>query len=354
MKPALINAALNTLYFSGAHHVLAPMTRGRGVIFMMHHATRGASRRPDPSRFAPNRGLHVTPEFLDEAVGRMREKGFDIVSIDQAIERLMREDDGRPFAALTFDDGYRDNLETAYPTLKAIDCPFTVYVATAYPEGTAELWWQALEAVIAKEDAIEVTMDGQKRRLDCAGPRAKSAAFDALYPWLRWRIGEDEQRRFMRNLAARYAVSLPALREAQAMTWDEVHELARDPLVTIGAHTVNHFAVAKLPAEQARKEMADSKTALEKELGRPILHFAYPYGDEESAGPRDFEIAKSLGFKSAVTTRKGVLFDAHRDHLHALPRVALNGDYQARRYVDLFLTGAPFALFNKFKRVNVS
>jgi len=82
MKPALINAALNTLYFSGAHHALAPMTRGRGIIFMLHHATRGASRRPVPEAFAPNRGLHVTPEFLDEAVGRIREKGFDIVSIE--------------------------------------------------------------------------------------------------------------------------------------------------------------------------------------------------------------------------------------------------------------------------------
>ncbi|MBI1185840.1 MAG: polysaccharide deacetylase family protein [Alphaproteobacteria bacterium] len=352
MKPALINAALNTLYYSGAHNVLAPMTRGRGVIFMLHHATQGASRRADPTRFAPNRGLHVTPEFLDEAVGRIREKGFDIVSIDAAIERLKLEDEGRPFAALTFDDGYRDNLEIAYPTLKAIDCPFTVYVATAYPDGAAELWWQALEAVIAKEDSVEVIMDGARRRLECASPRAKSAAFDQLYPWLR-AIDEDEQRRFVRNLAAKYDVSLPALREAQALTWDEVHALARDPLVTIGAHTVNHFAVAKLPPDQARREMADGKAKLEKELGRTIEHFAYPYGDENSAGPRDFEIAQSLGFKSAVTTRKGVLFDAHREHLHALPRVALNGDYQAQRYVDLYLTGAPFALFNRFKQVNV-
>lgn len=352
MKPALIEASLNALYYSGAHRVFAPMTRGRGVIFMLHHVTKGASRKRDPNTFAPNRGLHVDPDFLGEAVDRIRARGVDIVSLDEAVDRLLAADQA-PFAALTFDDGYRDNLRVAYPVLKARDCPFTVYVATAYPDGTAELWWQALEKIIAGQDAISFNRDGRDETLDCGSARAKNAAFDALYPWLR-AVDEDAQRAFMRDLSARYGVDLTALRDDQAMTWDEVRELASDPLVTIGGHTVNHYAVAKLPADRAREEIRAGRDALAAQLGRDIAHFAYPYGDEASAGPRDFEIARDLGFKSAVTTRKGMLFDAHRDHLHALPRVALNGDYQSRRYVDLFLTGAPFALFNKFRRVNVS
>jgi peptidoglycan/xylan/chitin deacetylase (PgdA/CDA1 family) len=81
---------------------------------------------------------------------------------------------------------------------------------------------------------------------------------------------------------------------------------------------------------------------------------AYPLGDAGSAGPREFALAAELGFKTAVTTRSGVLFSEHREHLTALPRVSLNGHFQAIRYVDVLLSGAPFALMNGFRRVDAA
>jgi peptidoglycan/xylan/chitin deacetylase (PgdA/CDA1 family) len=130
------------------------------------------------------------------------------------------------------------------------------------------------------------------------------------------------------------------------MTWDELRELAADPLVTIGAHTRRHYAVAKLAADEARAEISEGVRRIESELGRPCRHFSFPYGDETSAGEREFAICRELGLLTAVTTRKGLIYDRHQVRLTGLPRLSLNGDYQAEAYVEALLTGLPFALNN--------
>jgi peptidoglycan/xylan/chitin deacetylase (PgdA/CDA1 family) len=138
------------------------------------------------------------------------------------------------------------------------------------------------------------------------------------------------------------------------MSWSEIASLADDPLVSIGAHTVNHVMLRKWPAEVAREEIKRSIEVIKDALGREPRHLAYPVGDAGSAGPREFALAAELGFKTAVTTRSGVLFPEHREHLTALPRVSLNGHFQAIRYVDVLLSGAPFALMNGFRRVDAA
>jgi peptidoglycan/xylan/chitin deacetylase (PgdA/CDA1 family) len=119
--------------------------------------------------------------------------------------------------------------------------------------------------------------------------------------------------------------------------------LAADPLVTIGAHTRRHFALAKLTTPEARDEIAHSVARIERELGLPCRHLSYPYGDALSAAAREFQLARELGFRTGVTTRKGLLKRQHASAPTALPRVSLNGDYQHPLYLKVFLTGAPFA-----------
>ena len=103
--------------------------------------------------------------------------------------------------------------------------------------------------------------------------------------------------------------------------------------------------------DQVREEADQSRKILSQQLGEMPKYFAYPYGDAESAGSREFGIMQDLGFTTSTTTRKAELFPEHADHLQALPRISLNGDYQLKRYVDLFLSGAPFAISNKFQRL---
>lgn len=327
--------------------MLAPVASGRGVIFTMHHVRPG-----EPAGFSPNRILEITPEFLELVVTQVRWAGFDIVSLDEAVERL-KEDGSKPFVVLTFDDGYRDNLEIAYPVLKRLDAPFCVYVATGLPDGTADLWWVALERVVAGTDRVRCVLDDETVDMATVDDEEKFAAHNRIYWWLRG-CDEDRQRSFIHDLAARHDLDLVDLCKRLSMTWDEIAELSRDPLVTIGAHTIGHYALAKIDAERARAEMADSADILERCLGVRPRHFSYPYGDPGSAGMREFKMARRLGFETAVTTRPGVLFNSHRDQLTTLPRVSLNGDFQAQKYLELFLSGAPFALYSMLKRLRAA
>jgi len=83
-------------------------------------------------------------------------------------------------------------------------------------------------------------------------------------------------------------------------------------------------------------------------------HLAYPVGDRSAAGPREFRIAEELGFKTAVTTRPGVVFRRHAEHLTALPRISLNGNFQSPRYAKVLISGAATGLWNGFRPVNVT
>jgi peptidoglycan/xylan/chitin deacetylase (PgdA/CDA1 family) len=161
-------------------------------------------------------------------------------------------------------------------------------------------------------------------------------------------------RGIVRNLAAFYHVDVAAFCEEYCMTWQELATLASDPLVTIGAHTVNHPTLTKLPKEAVRSEMDLSRSVIEAALAVKPQHLSYPFGDRRSSGAREFEIAAELGFKTAVTTRPGVLFREHNHCMTALPRISLNGDYQRLRYVRVLLSGTATAMWNGFRRVEAA
>jgi peptidoglycan/xylan/chitin deacetylase (PgdA/CDA1 family) len=82
-----------------------------------------------------------------------------------------------------------------------------------------------------------------------------------------------------------------------------------------------------------------------------VQHFAYPYGDREAAGEREFALAAAAGFKTAVTTRPGMLFAENAGHMTALPRVSLNGNYQDARILPVLTSGAATAMWNGFRRI---
>lgn len=330
--------------------MLAPFTQGEGLIFTLH---RVVPESGEPRAFAPNRILEVCPDFLEAVLDQVLAAGLDVITLDEAADRLAHGDGGR-FACFTFDDGYRDNKENALPLFQARQLPFTLYIPTDYPSGEGELWWLALEQAIAKADPlVEIDRDGGLWQLPTGTDADKTNSHAKIYWWLRG-LPEREMRAIVRALAARYDIDLAEQCRDLIMSWDEVREIAADPLVTIGAHTKNHFAVAKLPVEEAAEQMFGSADRLEAELSTRPVHFAYPYGDPGSAGARDFALAEGSGFRTAVTTRKGMLFPAHKDHLTALPRVSLNGEFQDLSYTALYLTGAPFAIWNGFQQVDAA
>ena len=350
MKKTIIRTGLETLYFSGMHHLMRPLVGGVGSILMLHHV-----RPARKDGFQPNRLLEITPEFFERLLRRLSRARIDVISLDEMHRRFISGDFKRRFACITFDDGYKDVKQYAYPLLKKYKMPFALYIATSFPDRLGELWWVALEAVIAQNSRIGMLIDGKQQFFECDSASEKRELYDAIYGYLRNMKTEDELRRFMRDLCATYRVDIISFCRELCMDWQELTELADDPLVTIGAHTVNHMMLKKVPSDAAaRAEMEMSRSVLEAALGKRPEHLAYPVGDPTSAGPREFRIAAELGFKTATTTRPGVLFKAHRDHLTALPRISVNGEYQQQRYVKVLMSGAATAMWNRFRRVNAA
>jgi len=345
----VIRAGLGALYFTGAHHLLRPIFSGVGAIFMLHHV-----RPRRDVEFQPNRHLEVAPEFLRAMLAHLRSHGVDIITMDEVHRRLIERNFSRRFACFTLDDGYRDNRDFALPVMRDFDAPFAVYVASDFAQGSGRLWWIALEMVIAKTSSIEVAMGGDAVRLDTSTPAAKQAAFDRLHGWLRALPGEHDIHREIGALCARHGVDEIAICRDLCMSWDELKPFAEDPLITIGAHTITHCNLARQTEQIAGHEMAISRARIEETLQRPVVHLAYPYGDKIAAGAREFALARAAGFKTAVTTRPGMIFPESADHLTALARVSLNGNYQDTRIFPVLTSGAATAVWNGFRRIDAA
>jgi peptidoglycan/xylan/chitin deacetylase (PgdA/CDA1 family) len=349
LRNHVIRAGLGALYFTGAHFLLRPIFAGVGAIFMLHHV-----RPRRDAAFQPNHHLEVAPEFLRAMLSHLRSRDIDIVTMDEVHQRLVERNFSRRFACFTLDDGYRDNRDFALPVMREFDAPLTVYVASDFAEGCGRLWWIALEMAIAKASSIEVKLGDVATRLDTSTPSAKQAAFDRLHDWLRGLPGEHDIQREITALCARHGVDETAICRELCMSWDELKSFADDPLVTIGAHTITHCNLARQTEEIAGHEMATSRARIESALRRPVLHLAYPYGDKIAAGPREFALARSAGFKTAVTTRPGMIFPESAGHLTALQRVSLNGNYQDARILPVLTSGAATAMWNGFRRIDAA
>jgi len=349
LRSNVIRAGLEALYFTGAHHLFRPIFAGVGSIFMLHQV------RPQPNApFQPNRHLEVTPEFLRATLTHLRSRGIDIVTMDELHRKLTERDFARRVACFTFDDGYRDNRDFALPVMREFDAPFTVYVASDFAQGAGNLWWIALEMVIAKNSSIEASIDGVATRIDTSTLAAKHAAFGRLHDWLRALPGRDDLAREIHALCAAHGIDQAAICGELCMSWDELKPFANEPLVGIGAHSITHCNLAQQPDEIASQEMAMSRARIEDALQHPVLHFAYPYGDKVAAGRREFVLAKAAGFKTAVTTRPGMVFPESAEYPTALPRVSLNGNYQNERLLPVLTSGAATAVWNGFRRIDAA
>lgn len=331
---------------SGVCRLAAPFTRGLGAILMFHRVT------PNPcDAFAPNSGLEITPEFLDDCLIHLRAQGFDILSLDAALDLLRaRRRPTRPFVVLTFDDGYRDLVDHALPILERHRAPFTAYVTTGFADRSARLWWLEMEESVRRLSRVDVLVDGRRIARDCATAVEKRRAFAEIY----WSVrdgGEAALLDVVAALSAQAGVDARALANDACLDWASVVGLAGHELATIGAHSSTHPRLAKLDVAEARREMAQSRDRIARETGVTPRHFCYPVGDPSSAGQREFKLAAELGFESAVTTRPGMIFPEHVDRLLALPRLSVNGKHQSLAALDILLSGAPFALLNRGRRL---
>jgi peptidoglycan/xylan/chitin deacetylase (PgdA/CDA1 family) len=343
---------LNTLYYTGAESLLTPVLGGIGSILMLHRVQNVAL-----TPFSPNYHLSASPEFLDEVILDLKTGGYEFISLDEVAMRLenpAQYKNAKPFICITLDDGYKDNTTNAVPIFRRHNVPYAIYVSPGLTEGKSTLWWEDVEHVIAKQKKITVDLPDGRQEFDVSTNEKKNTIYFQLVKRLLLDTDQVLQREIVTKLCKAYGFDAKAHVLENIMNWEEIKALAKDPLCTIGAHTMNHYALSKIDKDYARSEMQESREVIKSILGKDPIHFAYPYGMKDVAGKREFEIATELGFRTAATTRHGVLYNEHQDHMTALPRVSLNGHHQSKRYVKTLLSGVPTRLKNKSSKVDIA
>lgn len=331
----------------GTYRFTTRIFGGLGCIFMFHRVVAACDRPRVPSVAA----LEVTPDWLENSIDFVRSKGFDVVSLDYLVAMLRGEAAPHRFAVFTFDDGYGDNYSLAYPVFRKQQAPFTVYVSTSFPERRFVPWWFLLEDLILSKTRLEVTVNGHAFSFDCSTGSGREAAFYQL----RTEILEGCRVDYLETLRQVFEPHAIAISKYSGlgMSWEQVQELSRDPLVTIGSHGVEHLPLAKLPAPELAEEVLQSRLTLEWRTGKKISHFSFPFGGRGEAGPREFEAVKEAGYTTAVTTRAANIFAEHSSHLHSLPRGSISGVREGMDIdlLNLWLGGTIPALENRFVRV---
>ncbi len=269
----------------------------------------------------------MTPDRLDRLLRALQRWRCEVISLDDACARLTQGTRGR-FACLTFDGAYKDVMTFAYPVLARHRVPFAVFIPTAFPDALGEAWWLALEQVVARTDRIAMMMDGNERRFATATVGDKLQAYDYLAAWLR-ALPPADLTAAISDLCKRYSVDLAVVSTAASMDWDDIAKLAADPLVAIGSATVNYPVLARLDDTAAQREINMGRAVTRAAIGRDVAHFAYPFGDRDTLGPRHVEMAGQAGFTSALTSIPGSV-GRNAAELHALPRIAWDGRHSLR------------------------
>jgi peptidoglycan/xylan/chitin deacetylase (PgdA/CDA1 family) len=220
--------------------------------------------------------------------------------------------------------------------------PFTIYLPTAFPDGLGEAWWLALEELIGRENRMSLVIDRREHHYTIRTTLEKVQAYEFLSSWMRT-LPPPDLSFAINDLCKRYSVDLARLSRGASMDWDDLTKLAADPLVTIGSATVNYPVLTNLKDADAQREMAMGKAVAEAAFRRGIHHFAYPFGDRESWRRAHVGMAQEAGFVSAASAISGVVQAQGRSNLHALPRVAWDGQQRSLRMMRVILSGAFFA-----------
>lgn len=292
-----------------------PWLSGMGLILMFHRVVSPGSRVFDP-------GLAIYSDNLDQILGYIRRRGWEMISLNQLHDRLANGSHRRPFVCVTFDDGYADNFTIALPIFRRYQAPLCVNVTVGYVNRTTPGWWDALGEMLLQRKEIEFSGSGRVERIKLWTWEEKVAAYQRL-----------EQILYQDVVAGRSplggtwnlnGVDPQALSDRFFLTWKELQEFAQDPLVQIGAHTLTHPSLKQLSENEAGDEIERSRRILKEKLGVEIEHFAYPFGGTGNCDQREFRLVRELKFKTAVTTRFCNIFPAHKEHPESLPRKSLS------------------------------
>jgi peptidoglycan/xylan/chitin deacetylase (PgdA/CDA1 family) len=296
LRAAVLRGASSALYHSG---IVGPIARGVAL----------AHRKPRLPILTLHRVNDENDPFMPSLptaifAARMAHiaRHYHVLTVEDLAARLHERRVPRNSLAITFDDGYRDNLTHAAPILSRLGLPATIFLVTGLIDTPRAMWVDRLALAfksasvrqIELPDGRIVTLSTVKERL--AGLYAARAHLKKV---------PDEIRSASLERLIESLRPTPERPKRLMLSWDEVAAL-RGLGFAIGAHTVTHPIMSRLTPSQVREEVYGSKAAIEKAMGAPVRAFAYPNGLADDYNEAVTRVVREAGFTCAVTTKRGL------------------------------------------------
>ncbi len=242
----------------------------------------------------------------------------NVLALEDAVERIRRRDVPHRAVVITIDDGYRDSYVNAFPLLREMGLPATIFLATA-GIGTGKVLWHDRACWMISQTTVPFLEGfGSRNKYELDTQERKRAAQDGVLLYLR---SLEDQRRI--EAIERLSVDLEVYGEPDGdaglmLNWEEVREM-HGAGIRFGAHTVNHPILSKIPLGSVVEEVRGSKEMIERQVGDRVTTFAYPSGRPQDFNSEIKEIVEEEGFACAVSTVSGLNFEG--DDLFDLKRV---------------------------------
>jgi len=325
------------LYYSGLLRCfLRKEFRDKGFILMYHRIVHSPGEDAVPLQ----PGMYVTDETFERHLAFLKKK-YSIIPFHEMVHRINQGRTTGECCSITFDDGWRDTYDTAFPLLKRHQVPASVFLASGYI-GTDKWFWPeelawCLEKLL-KQDAWNAETDGFIKSLM---PEMNSGNKKNHTDLIDIAIEKVKKYRPERREALLAAIreALPSgSRVRLMMSWSEAAEMQKSGLVSFGAHTVNHIYLDQVGQDTARLEISSSKKVIEDHLGVPVTLFAYPNGNYT---PQTIGMLEQSGFLGAVTTKRGYV--DKNTSLMEMPRIAMHDDVS--KTIPLFFSRLLFSFF---------
>ena len=236
-------------------------------------------------------------------------KKYTIVPL-AAFPELSKRAHKRPFLAITFDDGYADNLDFALPVLERYEAPATIFLTTGAVLSGKPFWWNELSEYVARapQRQYAFALDGESFEYDLRKSLSKKKLFWRLFTLLR-RVEDDKKDEYLRRVKEIFVHSREAVEKNEQSLSDfltaERIERENSEFITFGAHTVNHVILTRVPLERAAREIRESIQRTAQWSGRTVTTFAYPNGQRNDFNEEIEEVLRQEGIECAVTTLKG-------------------------------------------------
>jgi len=300
---------IDALGFAGIPSLLHRVLKRRGITILAYHGVLDRSLPFDDWCF-------ISQETFEEQI-RYLSQHFNIVHLSDAVTMLDRGDIDKPTAVITFDDGYQNNYDFAFPILKKYNAPATIYLVSDQMNGTDTIWFCRLNQALA--DTRETSFSWNGMQFDLRTPAGKSAASARIQHSLKGMINHrlnEEVKKLIRALGSNPEQPVENHSPYRLLSQTEIDEMRDSGLIEFGAHTCSHAILSRLSSDEQSREINECKTAIEAMVGRSCDHFAYPNGSTQDHDPVTAELIGKAGFVSCVNMRPGAnLPETERMHL---------------------------------------